>query len=95
MPVDSSPVPMAGALIVDGRYKVDRNGGVPVGTHKIEIEAFRGIPDPNKPGSRLVSPRGRDEFEQYIPEKYNARTQLEITIQPGSRKITKNFDLTP
>jgi hypothetical protein len=33
-------------------------------------------------------------MEQYIPEKYNTRTELEITIQPGSRKITHDLDLT-
>jgi hypothetical protein len=26
--------------------------------------------------------------------RYNADTQLEITVQPGSREITKDFHLT-
>jgi len=33
-------------------------------------------------------------LEQYFPEKYNVRTELEITVEPGSSKITKDFDLT-
>ena len=33
-------------------------------------------------------------MEQFIPEKYNTQTTLEITIPSGSGKTTKNLDLT-
>ena len=52
--------------------------------------------------SRITDKKIRDRLtgnmvtleEQYIPQKYNANTQLEITIPPGIRSIVKNFDLT-
>ncbi len=31
--------------------------------------------------------------EQYLPEKYNRKTELEITIQPECREIGKDFNL--
>ncbi|MBU4399911.1 MAG: hypothetical protein KKE86_11325, partial [Planctomycetes bacterium] len=75
-PATTSPVPMAGAVIADGKYRVDAGGGAAVGTYKVQIEAYD------------------DVMRPYVPEKYNVKTQLEITIQPGSREITKDFELT-
>ena len=85
---------MAAATIVDGKYKVDTNGGVPVGTHKIQIEAFRKSAKRPQPDERLP-PNARDTIprEQYLPAKYNTSTELEITIESGSRAIIKNFEL--
>jgi hypothetical protein len=31
---------------------------------------------------------------QYLPKKHNVDTQVEMTIQPRDREITRNFDLT-
>jgi len=31
---------------------------------------------------------------QYLPEKYNTRTELRITIPAGSRPLVRDFDLT-
>ena len=31
---------------------------------------------------------------QYLPKSHNVDSQLQITVEPGSRNITKNFDLT-
>ena len=61
-----------------------------MGTHRIQIEAYRKI-TPRPGSSERLDPRAS---EQYLPAKYNVNTQLEITIPPGSREITKNFDLT-
>ena len=95
VPLPNCPVPAAGAPISDGRYQVDRLGGVPVGTHKIQIEAYRKRATPSKPDAIALPPRGRGDLpEQYIPKKYNADTVLEITIPPGSRAITQDFNLT-
>jgi hypothetical protein len=88
-PVASSLVPVIGARIADGKYTVDGHGGVPVGTHKIEIEGFRLLAGVTAPvGARGVP------HEQYIPKRFNAESQLQITIPSGSREITKNFELT-
>ena len=87
MPTKKSPVPMGGAEIKNGQYRVDTKGGVPVGTHIIRIEAYGGSPAPGqafKPGTR----------PQYLPKKFNVDSQMEITIEPGSGEVTKNIELT-
>jgi hypothetical protein len=86
-PVQTSLVPGAGAAIKDGKYTVDVHGGVPTGTHRIRIEANRQVKAPS--GSPF--PHG---LKQYIPKKYNDNTQLKLTIEPGSAKISKDFALT-
>ena len=95
LPIKGTQAPMAGAHVVDGKYVVDAKGGVPVGTFKIEIVAYRIIPAhahqagiPDADFDLDGSPK-----EQYLSEKYNTKTELEITIPPGSGKITKSFDL--
>lgn len=95
VPMAVSDAPVSGAYIVDGRYQVDGRGGVPLGMHKIQIEGYRTsnagtLPDLTKPGRRNKA----SSDGQYLPKKFNTDTQLEITIQPGSQNITKDFALT-
>jgi hypothetical protein len=94
VPAPTSPAPVSVATIADGKYTVDTHGGVPVGTHKVQIEAFRKIGSAAQSAERLP-PGARDTIprEQYLPAKFNASTQLEITIPSGSRAMTKDFDL--
>jgi hypothetical protein len=97
IPISTSPVPVSGAPIDDGKYKIDSKGGVPVGTHTIQIEAYHRMSLAQKPGA-AVPPnftRGKGSArQQYIPSRYNMNSTLKITIEPGSREIVKNFDLT-
>ncbi len=94
VPDPSSGMPTAGTVIKDGKYNAERFGGVPVGTHKVQIEAMRAVKlgPPAKPGEPV--PLRSEGFIKYIPKKYNDNTQLEITIEPDSEEIVKNFDLT-
>jgi hypothetical protein len=95
VPLPTCPVPVTGALIVEGRYSTKDGGGVPVGTHKIQIEARRHkAGGPNTPGPPTGSRGFGFRGMQYLPAKYNANTQLEIIIPPGSPAITKDFQLT-
>lgn len=93
VPVQTSLAPTSGAWIADGAYKVDSKGGVPVGTHKIEIEALRQVASfqPDNPGDLHASQKG---LQQYLPARFNRQSELEITIEPGSPEVTKNFELT-
>jgi hypothetical protein len=84
-------LPAAAANIIDGKYTVDNRGGVPVGTHRIEIEAYRAIANSAAPSADTGR---RSQFEQYVPKRYNVDSQLQITIPPSSKPITKDFDLT-
>jgi hypothetical protein len=88
----TSALPTVGGVIMAGKYKVDGLGGVPVGTHKVRFEAFRTDPLPGKDPQRMRF--GDTVRRQYLPDKFNANSQMEMTIPPGSREITKNFDLT-
>lgn len=87
----TTALPTAAGVIVDGKYEVDGLGGVPVGTHKVQFEAFRTDLLPGKAPQR---PRFGDTVRlQYLPDKFNATSQVEMTIPPGSGPITKDFDL--
>ena len=97
IPEAGSGVPMSGAAIVDGKYIADSQGGVPVAKHKIQIESWR----ISEEWLKQHGPSGPDEVpdwriprRQIIPEKYNVRTELEITVEPGSGEITRNFELS-
>jgi hypothetical protein len=94
MPVAAAAVPMAGADIKDGKYVANNRGGVPVGTHRIEIEAYRVAPNAVKPGQPTPPMTRGIPRIQYIPKRYNVGSQVQITVEPGSLEITKNFDLT-
>ena len=93
IPTANNPAPTSGAQIIDGKYEANSHGGVPVGTHRIQIEAYTSQSGAKTAGS--AGPPGADGLiKQYLPGKYNDNTTLEITIPPGSREITKDFDLT-
>jgi hypothetical protein len=91
-PVPTCPAPASGTCIVNGQYKADAKGGVPVGTHTIQVEAYRKLtsqPDMDGPTPTRGEPR-----EQYLPERFNVHSRDQITIPSGSRAITKNFELS-
>ncbi len=88
-PVAESQMPTAAAMIKDGMYKVDVRGGVPVGDCKVEIEAYHMA---DKSTTRML--QGAPPRIQYLPDRYNTNSKLQITIEPGSREISKDFDLT-
>ncbi len=93
VPAKGTRAPVSGALVKDGKYTIDGKGGVPVGTHRVEISSYRpryGADTDDSPSSGLTGV----PMDQILPEKYNAKTELEITVPPGSGRITRNFDLT-
>ena len=93
-PIQRTQAPSSGAQIVDGKYTADSHGGVVAGTYRIEIEAYRIDPAYDGPPPGPLS-RDRDPpRQQYLPARYNTNSDLRLTIEPGSRKITKDFALT-
>lgn len=82
-------LPTAVATIVNGKYRVESRGGVPDGTHNVQIEGYA-VPDNNTmkenpmPGGAALGP-------PYIPDKYNKHATLRSTVPSGSGPIGKNF----
>lgn len=95
VPLSTNPGPATAATINDGKYRADARGGVPVGTHNVRIEAYRKVSVKNAmPVPGVPNATQEDHRQQWLPAKFNTNTTLEITIESGSREITKNFDLT-
>jgi hypothetical protein len=89
LPEEGAIAPPTGAVITDGRYSADAQGGVPVGTHRVEIEAFRAAPKPGDDVDVNVPPP-----PQYLPPRFNRASELQLTVPAGGGAITKDFDLT-
>lgn len=91
VPTGETEAPSSGAVIENGKYVADGQGGVPVGTHEVKIEGFR----PREGAESL--PDGvnvETQKDQYLPAKYNEESTLEMTVEPGQKKsIDKDFEL--
>jgi hypothetical protein len=97
IPIDGSDVPASGALILDGQYTADGNGGVPVGAHRVEILAGlrTGLAERAQEASPPSSPKAKESSRSLrLPAKYNSQSQLEITVKSRSARITRDFVLT-
>lgn len=71
----------AGGGIVAGRYRITASP-VPV---NVWINASRKdgkMPDPLNPGSGVMV----DRYVEYVPDRYNEKTTLEVTITEGVNK---------
>jgi hypothetical protein len=87
-PTEKTQGPVSGAPIVDGKYDVTQRGGVPVGSHRVEIEAFRAsraYPQLNAEGGHR---------EQFLPEKYNIGSKLTAVVARDGDAMQLNFDLS-
>jgi hypothetical protein len=91
IPIGDTKGPTSSAPIRNGRYQVTARGGVPVGTHRVAVFAFRAKPD-NGGGGRGRAP-GEMPQEQYLPQKCNDLSERKVTIESGRGKITKDFNL--
>lgn len=94
IPSADSSLPMSAALIADGKYQLDQKGGVPQGTYKVSIEAYR-VP------AKFAHLAGKEKTagpeipkEQYLPEKFNRATTLTITVDANSSSAANDFNLT-
>jgi len=79
--------------ITGGDYVASAKGGLPVGSYRVEIMGFRRptSTDPRAGGGPVLSEAPR---EQYIPEKYNEKTQLTTTIEASKSPLTRDYSLT-
>jgi hypothetical protein len=95
-PIQGTEGPMWGAQIIDGNYRADGKGGVPVGTHRVEIEAFRAVrnANPNPGNFEDFGGTGPAVAEvQYVPLRYNAESELELIVTPATSAAPVIFAL--
>ncbi len=70
VPIDGTQGPASHSAIVDGKYKIEARGGVPVGRHRVEVAALR------KTGRQVLGYNGLeeaiiDETERLTPPVYS------------------------
>ena len=87
LPQKGTKAPVVSGVIKDGKYDTKATKGVQPGSYRVEIRAYN--PDEPKPVGPLAPPR-----QQLLPPRYNSQSTLEITIEPGQKKLVKDFVLT-
>ena len=92
LPAAGRKAPQAGAAIIDGQYRVENKGGVPLGICQVKITAERPEAD-----VKIVEDGGPEEIptRQYLPARYNEKTELTAEIKASSDPIEINYDLKP
>jgi len=88
IPIEGTRGPVSGGLIRDGSYSAGHKGGVPVGVHRVHIEAYR------RPKPDEVDPLEATAKVQYLPRKYNADSELRLRVPSGSKPIAEDFTLS-
>ncbi len=86
-PTEESGAPMSAAEIVDGTFVVNNLGGAAVGKYRVEINAYK----------METSKVGGETFEnriQYIPAKYNKKSELTLEVPSGGSGVSPKFELT-
>ena len=93
LPEGSTKARVSGTQIQDGHYRINKKQTLLPGVYRVEVRGFR-----NTDGSEGPIDFGDPEaaYVQYLPGKYNTKSQLSITIEPDSpRELRHDLDLTP
>ncbi|MEX2170930.1 MAG: hypothetical protein WD851_16550 [Pirellulales bacterium] len=90
IPTDGTQGPLTVDPIDDGYYTTENTGGVPVGTHRVEILGYDGEEYANAPTGPGAPP-----VRQLLPKKYNKESELKVTLQSGQDEDNLDFDLAP
>lgn len=88
VPTGETKGPATGTAIQQGQYEASSKGGVLVGAQRVEITAIAPRKDPL--GRDLAVMEGAGV--QYLPEKYNRKSTLNVTIESGGPAV-QNFEL--
>lgn len=89
VPSKNSAGPITIAAIENGKYSTSADGGVVVGTHRVEIRGY----DPDEYAAAPKGP-GDPPVRPLVPAKYNRNSELSVTLTPSS-PTTLDFALTP
>ena len=83
--IEDTKTPAAGAQIIDGTYRADHKGGVPSGKYRVEFLMFQ----PHDQSGAVMEGTVR----QMLPDKFNKRSTITLTVPPGGNPITRDYDL--
>lgn len=90
MPLPGTDSPTAGATIRDGHFSIPADKGLKSGEFEVTVKAVRST------GKQVKNPESgemMDEFEAFIPDRYNTKTELRAQVKPGEKNIV-DFELT-
>ena len=90
IPTAGTVGPISGGPIKDGVYTAKGKGGVPLGTHQVEIRAYRA--SAKSQGQAGAGSGEGGAAEQYLDKRYNDQTTLTATI--GADTEAQDFQLT-
>jgi hypothetical protein len=84
-PIDGTPGPLSAATIENGHFRIESRGGVPVGNHRVEVDAYR------KTGRKVPSLWGPndmvDELTLIVPTDYTtSRSPLVVHVSGDTAK---------
>lgn len=85
-PAEGTSAPITIERIVNGEYRTTMSGGVPVGSHRVEIRAYN-------PEDPLPQGPGDPQRRQLLPPQYNSQSTLTITVESGQSRLTQDFEL--
>ncbi|MBY0525616.1 MAG: hypothetical protein K2R98_19580 [Gemmataceae bacterium] len=88
-PTDGTRGPSAGAVIRDGKYRIEAERGVVVGTNRVEIRGLRATG--HKVPDLMGRPEEMDELVEAVPADFNTDSTLVRTVLPGVNRL--DFDL--
>jgi len=91
-PMEGTRGPMSGASIKDGHYIAKAKGGVPVGEHLVRISAYR-LNTGKANDDMMASAKSGGQRIQYLPEKYNEKSELRLKVDGNDAETTQDYEL--
>ena len=89
IPLGDNGGPASSAYIENGTFVIDLKGGVPLGKHRVQVEAYRPV-DKKAEDSPMDDGPTR---EQYLPEEWNSASILEFQVEAGKEPLKHEFNL--
>lgn len=81
------------SIINEGKYSIPEQYGLTPGEYVVKITGDRPTGETAKTDSFVTADVSREIQEQFIPAKYNAASQLSVTIEPVAQ-ATHDFSLS-
>ncbi|MGC4003020.1 MAG: hypothetical protein QM811_07745 [Pirellulales bacterium] len=77
------PVMYGGAMIRNGKYELPATHGLPAGDYVVRISS----PERANPAETDGGTMSAVAFRERIPARYNEKSELKITVQPGESTV--------